>query len=227
MLYREREIAKRIKQERETKNWTQDDLAEKLFSNRNSVIAWEHDKEEKRRLPRLDTMLKMCEKFGCELGYLLCEHDGKTRAATDLQAASKLDLNAVDVLVNGACNTGRNTLMLSKPVFNRLFRMGLNSLIADCPNIVVLLAAYVFGQDKLYQHNSITIGGEDIPFHASGVALRAALMMEIQRQLDQYRLTVAGNGGVAPLDGVKRANEEIAARQAAYDKHNPHKKKEG
>lgn len=37
-------------------------------------------------MPQFEDMLKMCEVFDCELGYLLGEFNCKTREATDIQA---------------------------------------------------------------------------------------------------------------------------------------------
>ena len=46
-------------------------------------------------LPQFEDMLKMCEVFDCELGYLLGEFDCKTREATDIQAKTGLSEKAI------------------------------------------------------------------------------------------------------------------------------------
>lgn len=62
--------------------------------DRRKIAEWEKGKE----LPPLDTMLQMCELFDCELGYLLCEHDTKTRTAADIQNETGLNEAAIDIL---------------------------------------------------------------------------------------------------------------------------------
>lgn len=42
----------------------------------------------------------MCDLFNCELGYLLGEYNCKTRATTDIQAATGLSERAIDRLQN-------------------------------------------------------------------------------------------------------------------------------
>lgn len=62
--------------------------------SRQSVGAWENDN----RLPTLDIFLKMCELFDCEIGYLLCEYDCKTREITDIQQATGLSEKSIQRL---------------------------------------------------------------------------------------------------------------------------------
>ncbi len=219
-------IGQRIKQERERLKLSQTALAHKIGLNeeyksemRGIVSRWELGKVK----PSAEYLVKLCELFGCEIGYLFGEINEPTRATTDITAASKLDARAVDVVINGARGTNKNPLKLSQPDFDRLFRKGLNSIIADCPEIAVIVAAYVFGGGtELYSLEKITIDGGTIPFMLRDIALRGGLVQEAQRLLEQYRWTVAGNGGMAPLDGVEKANAEIAAGQAKLDACSPH-----
>ena len=77
MKYDKQAIGKRIKEERIAAGFkTQGQFAEKMnysFGSRQTVARWESGKV----LPCLDDLLKMCEIFNCELGYLLCEYDCK------------------------------------------------------------------------------------------------------------------------------------------------------
>jgi len=91
MQYNENKIASRIKIERKALNLSQDAFADALHVNRNTIIAWEKG----RRTPPLADMLHMCKLFDCELGYLLCEYDCKTRAATDIQEITGLSEKAI------------------------------------------------------------------------------------------------------------------------------------
>ena len=91
--YDKSQIRARLKFERKALKMSQDELAEKLHLNRNTIGAWEKD-----GIPSLDDMLKMCNIFDCELGYLLCEHDCKTKKKTDINEALGLSSGAADAL---------------------------------------------------------------------------------------------------------------------------------
>ena len=88
-------IGERIRQQRiEADFKTQSDFAIALglsYESRQTVGAWEQGKY----LPKLDVLLKMCEIFECEIGYLLCEYDCKTKEATDVSAATGLSEKAI------------------------------------------------------------------------------------------------------------------------------------
>lgn len=60
----------------------------------NTISSWENGKT----LPELKYLLRMCDLFDCELGYLLCEFDTKTRAATDIQKETGLSEKAITIL---------------------------------------------------------------------------------------------------------------------------------
>lgn len=92
-------IGKRIKEQRIVAGYTQSDFAVAIGlqeDSRQSVGSW----EDGRRLPRLETLLKMCELFDCEIGYLLCEpgYNCKTRKATSVQKATGLSEKAIQRL---------------------------------------------------------------------------------------------------------------------------------
>ena len=88
-------IGERIRQQRiEAGYKTQSAFAEALglqYDSRQSVGAWEQGK----RLPPLNILLKMCELFDCEIGFLLYEYDCKTREETDISAATGLSEKAI------------------------------------------------------------------------------------------------------------------------------------
>lgn len=92
-------IGSRIKNEREKKGMSQSNFAEYCGlqrTSRGTVGEWEKGK----RLPDLEALLKMCELFECELGYILCEegYECKTRAQTDIQEKTGLTAEAVSSL---------------------------------------------------------------------------------------------------------------------------------
>jgi len=98
MQYNYTEIGKRILKERKSAGYSsQSDFAIALSystESRQTVANWEKGKT----MPCIDDLLKMCEIFKCELGYLLCEYDCKTRETTDIQATIGLSEEAVNVI---------------------------------------------------------------------------------------------------------------------------------
>ena len=83
-------IGQRIGIERKRLDMTQDDIGAELHVVRQTFSDWERGK----KLPQLSDMLSMCNMFECELGYLLCEHEEKTREATDVCRATGLSEDA-------------------------------------------------------------------------------------------------------------------------------------
>ena len=97
--YEQKIIAMRIKAERNAADLSMENLAERINVTRNTIAAWERQEEEKGgRIPPLSDLLKMCDVFECELGYLLGEYDCKTRAATDIHAETGLNEEAIKLL---------------------------------------------------------------------------------------------------------------------------------
>jgi len=99
MQYSRKETAHRIEKERYALGYSKLKLAELLFVDRNTITAWERC-DDKGRFPPLDSLLMMCELFNCELGYLLGEHECKTREATDIRAVTGLSEIALTELTN-------------------------------------------------------------------------------------------------------------------------------
>lgn len=117
-LYNWGEIGKRIKKEREAHALTMEALAEKVGTSRQTISRWE--KGEGVEIT-LNMLLRICDIFGCELGYLLCEYDCKTREVTDICSVTGLSERAVAHIVsmyrvsgdsNGNENVARNGMEL-------------------------------------------------------------------------------------------------------------------
>ena len=90
-------IGERIKFEREQNGLTQKELMLKIGRSEESYrILGRWEKGITR--PQFSDIIELCKVFDCELGYLLCEYDCKTREATDIQQATGLCQQAINRL---------------------------------------------------------------------------------------------------------------------------------
>ena len=91
-------MGKRIKKLRKEKGLNQAQFAEALGmspESRQSIRLWESGE----RLIPLDTLMKMCELFNCEAGFLLGEFPLPTKAETDIQEATGLSQQAIETIL--------------------------------------------------------------------------------------------------------------------------------
>lgn len=110
-------IGERIRKERiEAGYKNQSDFAVALGlkeDSRQSVGSWENGI----RFPSLDMFLKMCEIFECEIGYLLCEFDCKTKEETDIQKATGLSNKSIRRLfLFRTRNKEKNAFFFNSPI---------------------------------------------------------------------------------------------------------------
>lgn len=100
MIYNLEDIGNRIKTERKSHHMSQDELCEYIATEtyhsctRPTLSKWEKGES----MPSVDILLKLCELFDCELGYLLCEHDTKKRVNQSIQDVTGLSENAIECL---------------------------------------------------------------------------------------------------------------------------------
>ncbi len=65
-------------------------------SSTKMLSAWEKGE----RLPDLDSLSRMAELFSCDVGYLLCDYDERTRDSADLCKLTGLSERAANTLLN-------------------------------------------------------------------------------------------------------------------------------
>lgn len=101
MKYNLIEIGVRLKTERKKAGFKSHDELVDYIKNHNyrgftrqTISKWERGLE----MPPLDILCSLCELFECELGYLLCEYDCKTRSSTDIHNETGLSEDAINVL---------------------------------------------------------------------------------------------------------------------------------
>lgn len=92
MQYDWKKIGERLKSEREALKLSMDELASEIHTTRQTISKWEKGTSVE---ITLNMLLELCRVFDCELGYLLCEYDCKTRAATDISQQTGLSEEAV------------------------------------------------------------------------------------------------------------------------------------
>lgn len=91
-------LGERIRKARKEAGLTQAQFAHALNMSEESLKTigrWEKGEQ----TPKLDVLMKMCEIFGCEAGYLLGEFSLPTRDETDIQEATGLSQKAIDKLL--------------------------------------------------------------------------------------------------------------------------------
>lgn len=97
MEYDYKAIGERVEKERRELKLSKAKLAEKIgYSDERPITALEKNG----KLLPLEQMLEMCKIFNCELSYLLCEQDYKTRVATDICEETGLSEEAVNYLID-------------------------------------------------------------------------------------------------------------------------------
>ncbi|CVI69062.1 hypothetical protein BN3660_01432 [Eubacteriaceae bacterium CHKCI004] len=101
MKYNLKKIGKRLQTERKLAGFkSHDSLSEYIRQHnyrgftRQTIAKWEHGLE----LPPLDVLCTLCVPFNCEIGYLLCEYDCKTRENTDINQVTGLSEDAINAL---------------------------------------------------------------------------------------------------------------------------------
>ena len=96
-------IGARIREERKKLKLTQSQFAEKMglsSESRQTITNWETGKA----WPHFDEFDKMCQLFDCDLSYLLCDHECRTRSVKDIHEITGLSNQAISVLmgINGS-----------------------------------------------------------------------------------------------------------------------------
>ncbi len=91
-------IGKNIKKERLKLKYTQAQLGEKVFLTGKQISNYENEESAKKTIPPLDVLLKLCEVFDCELGYLLGEecYSVKTQKTTIVSKETGLNEKSIN-----------------------------------------------------------------------------------------------------------------------------------
>ena len=94
------ETGKRIKYERDKAGLSKKELLVKIYmseSSHKTLSSWENGKS----LPDLNSLARMADLFGCDIGYLLCDYDERTRDIADASQITGLSPGAIEQLIKG------------------------------------------------------------------------------------------------------------------------------
>lgn len=96
MKYDNKIIGERIKSLRIENGHSQKELCAIVNRGRDIISKWENGRE----IPSLSILLKICDVYNCELGYILGEYSCKTQEKTDIQNKTGLCESAIDSLMD-------------------------------------------------------------------------------------------------------------------------------
>lgn len=90
-----RELGARIKEQRKALGYNLEELAPQIGISRQTLAKWENGQGNG---PTVNDLLRMCELFNCDFGYLVGEYTCKKRESTDIQAETGLSDSGIDTL---------------------------------------------------------------------------------------------------------------------------------
>lgn len=164
-IYDFEKIAQRIKAVRIDKNITQAYVAKKCNVSRSTVIKWEKGES----FPELNSMLKLCNLYDCELGYILCEsgYENGKRETTDICKATGLSQETVETLIVNETYIRENPFLSyvmgkEKQLVNTLLMKSNNNFISSLYNYV-LFEDRRLALSKLFDLNILNRGGLFLP----------------------------------------------------------------
>lgn len=164
-IYDFEKIAQRIKAVRIDKNITQAYVAKKCNVSRSTVIKWEKGES----FPELNSMLKLCNLYDCELGYLLCEtgYENGKRETTDICKATGLSQEAVETLVDNETTVHERPLLAG---YASKEKQLVNTILMESNyNFIASLYSYAYFEyerqalSELFDLDILNRGGVSIP----------------------------------------------------------------
>lgn len=147
-IYDSQKIGARIRTERKNANYRS---AESFGSVLNIGRSQVEQIERGERLPDLDTLVKMAAIFQCEIGYLLCEYDCKTRQAADIKAETGLSEPAIAQLKSWQSNS-LNPYHKTNAVFDQR-KIALIEAFIKYPEMYLIANLYSKLQEEKAQYN--------------------------------------------------------------------------
>lgn len=213
MKYADRikEIGKRIKSERESykdesgRKMSQEKLADEISRllpeeksvGQNSVSNWEKGNT----FPPLEKLVCMAQIFHCDVGYLLCDYDVKSKDTATISDETGLSIQAVERLKSMQAKIKREKSIGWNGTFDEQELRAINTLLEHDYSVLLSMYQYLYwdydtylvttadehGRDRDICTNEILIGHKDNP-NMGGVFVpvddtRETFMLKIQRGL--------------------------------------------
>lgn len=157
-IYSNSKIIERIKTERKSIKLSQEAFAAALGYTRKTINSWEKGKT----FPQLSDLLNMCNLFDCDLGYLLCEYDCKTRENTDIVNATGLSESTVNIIkfMDQQSKLPANDIFDCMPAkYKNLLHtidILIQSSLSDDVSVLGLICSYLYGKYSSFETNLIT-----------------------------------------------------------------------
>ena len=95
-IFNQSELGKKIREERQHIGDSLESFSQKINIARQTLSRWENGEGVG---PSVSDLLRMCEVFNCDFGYLVGEYDCRTRKATDICEQTGLSESAVFSLI--------------------------------------------------------------------------------------------------------------------------------
>lgn len=154
-------IGSRIGEERKAIGWSMEAVATHIGTTRQSISKWENGQGE----PTVYDLLRLCNLFDCDLGYLLCEegYSCKTRKATDIKAATGLSEYSIISLADiaGDQKFGATTLRFLDDLLDY----------SELPYIAIAYEQLKDGAHKGQEYNIMDDNGKFVDFLCGDVDL--------------------------------------------------------
>ena len=171
----QKSIGERIQKERRAirqngKTMTQAELSEYMDCARTTVVSWESGNS----CPTIPELRKLSQLFHCDVQYLLCEQECRTREQADMQDALGLSKKAIENI----CNL-REASTDMQPNGTAIF--ALNKML-ESPNIMYLLSDI-----GIFLQNLKMRDAESIPYYQS-----TDFLNEIQSEFQSERDFLSG-----------------------------------
>lgn len=149
MKYSSEEIGKIILKERKKLDMTQKELGDKIGLVGKQISAYEKGKP----APPVDVMFKLCEVFGCELGYLLGQpgYEGGTALKTAVSERTGLSEKAMNNVLH---ITGDDESCLSFGCESARYRRVLDKLFSD-NNFLTLVEELAILDELVNRHEKL------------------------------------------------------------------------
>lgn len=97
-MFNIKEIGKRIEAERKAQRKSRDTLAEEIGTTRQTLAKWE--KGNGTSSPSLWDVVRLCDMFSCDFGYIVGEYDCKKRESTDIKKITGLSEEAAEKITS-------------------------------------------------------------------------------------------------------------------------------